>query len=97
MPREKQSSTLSAKAVFETLIENGYQPELRDKNKPLRSLSWGAVITDKNVVRSGGDKSIHMVDTTGQDRPLINLKTKGMMSESSIDYFKKHIGIDMNP
>ena len=85
---QKQSSTLSARATYELLLESGYSPKLVNPHKPLQSLKWDVVIRDPNVVHSQSGKSIILMDTTDQGRPLFDLKIKGMMSERSVAFFK---------
>jgi hypothetical protein len=93
----KQSSTLSAKAAYALLLKNDYRPQLLDEKKSLLPLSWEQAIRDSNVVHSQSGKSIHMIDTSGRNRPMIDLKVKGMMSESSLSFFKDHASVTMKP
>lgn len=93
----KQSSTMSARAVYELLVEEGYTPRLINPDKPLISNNWGAVIVDRNVAHSKSGDSIQMVDASGQNRVMITLKTKGMMSVSSLSYFRNFASVPIKP
>ncbi len=93
----KKSSTIAAKAAYQLLLNAGYRPRLVDPEKPLRSDAWDAVIIDKNVMHSASGKSIQMIDASGQNRPPIDLKIKGMMSENSITFFQKHAHVPLKP
>jgi len=95
--RAKQSSTISAKVAYETLLENGYTPRLLNPDQPLISLNWSSVIADRNVVHSKSGLSIEMIDETGQGRISVDVKIKGMMSESSIAYITNHASVPMKP
>lgn len=90
----KQSSTFAASAVYAILRDNGYRPKLVNPDRPLHSLNWNSVKTDRNVVNSNSGDSIHMVNDTGA---LFVLKKKGMMSESSLSYIRKHTPIQLKP
>lgn len=93
----KQSSTVSAREAYQRLVDHGYRPCLVNEEKPLRSEDWKAVIVDANVVHSASGKSIQMIDATGQNRSPVDLKIKGMMSESSVSFFEKKVKIPMKP
>jgi hypothetical protein len=94
---QKQSSTKSSKDIYELLIEEGYVPLLLEGRKPLHSLKWDTVRHNHDVSHSKSGNSIHLVDGTDQGRPLIDLKTSGMMSAESLIPLQRLTKVQLKP
>lgn len=91
----KPSSSVSCAAAYESALKAGYVPVLLDPEIKMHSMTWDSIKNHPNIKRSGSGQSIvlaHLHETN--KRPLVLLKTKGMLSESEVTHFESQ-GIDL--
>lgn len=91
----KPSSTISAKVAYERALEAGYAPVLLDPDEAMHSSAWDAVKGHRNVQHSKSGDSIILAHEKEPRRPVLTLKTKGMLSDSEVDYFEKAGGLKL--
>lgn len=86
----KPSSTISARVAYEDALKAGYVPVLLNPDVKMHSTSWDSIKSHPNVQHSKNGDSIvlaHLEETN--KRPLIMLKTKGMLSEREVAHFEQ--------
>lgn len=92
----KPSSTISARVAYEQALKAGYVPVLLNPDIKMHSMSWDAVKDHPNVQHSGSGNSITLAHLHETDkRPVLLLKTKGMLSENEVAHFEKAGGIHL--
>lgn len=92
----KPSSSISCAAAYEQALKAGYVPVLLNPDVKMHSMTWDSIKNHVNIQRSKSGESIvlaHLHETN--KRPLLMLKTKGMLSESEVQHFEKVGGIDL--
>lgn len=90
----KPSSSISCRVAYEHALKAGYVPVLLNPDVKMHSMTWDSIKDHKNIQRSKSGDSIimaHLHETN--QRPLLMLKTKGMLSESEVQHFEKVGGV----
>ena len=91
----KPSSTISARVAYETALKAGYVPVLLNPDIKMHTTAWDSVKGHPNVQHSKSGDSIVLAHLhEPNQRPLIMLKTKGMLSEKEVAHFEQQ-GIDL--
>jgi hypothetical protein len=85
----KPSSTISARVAYESALKAGYVPVLLNPDVKMHSMTWDSIKGHPNVQHSKSGESIILAHLhEANKRPVVLLKTKGMLSESEVAHFE---------